>query len=110
MNSRAKGARAEREVAEFLRDHGIMARRGQQFSGSPDSPDVIAEIPYHVEVKRVEAFQLWPAIEQAKRDSGGKPWVVFHRKNQKDWVCVLDAVEFVRLLKASGAVNIPAEP
>ena len=33
MHSKQKGARGEREFAEFLRDRGIEAGRGQQFSG-----------------------------------------------------------------------------
>ena len=37
MNSRRKGKVGEREFAALLREHGFDARRGQQFSGSPDS-------------------------------------------------------------------------
>ena len=43
MNSRAKGARGERLWRDELRAQGFTARRGQQFSGSPDSPDVVCE-------------------------------------------------------------------
>jgi hypothetical protein len=36
INSRQKGARGERQWRDELRAHGYDARRGQQFSGSPD--------------------------------------------------------------------------
>ena len=36
MNSRRKGKVGEREFAALLRENGFDARRGQQFSGSPD--------------------------------------------------------------------------
>jgi len=43
MNSREKGKRGERQWRDELRANGYAARRGQQFSGSPDSPDVICD-------------------------------------------------------------------
>ena len=80
-NSRTKGKVGELEVAALLRDYGFEARRGQQFSGGSDSPDVVHSIPnVHLEVKRVEAFSLYPALEQADRDrDNGEIPVVFHR-------------------------------
>ena len=43
INSRQKGARGERELAAVFTTAGFPARRGQQFSGSPDSPDIVVE-------------------------------------------------------------------
>jgi Holliday junction resolvase len=44
INCRSKGARGEREAAKLLRDLGFAgARRGQQFRGGYDTPDVICE-------------------------------------------------------------------
>lgn len=43
MNIRAKGARGERQWRDELRSNGYEARRGQQFCGSPESPDVVCE-------------------------------------------------------------------
>ena len=100
--SRRKGANAEREVAELLRSHGFAARRGQQFSGLPDSPDVVHDIEgIHLEVKRTERFALYPALEQAKRDrrAGDVP-VVFHRMNGRPWVVCLEAEDFLTILRA----------
>lgn len=55
MNSRAKGQRGERELADFITAAGFPARRGQQFAGGPDSPDVVCPgLPFHIEAKRTE--------------------------------------------------------
>ena len=105
MNSRDKGKRGELEFAAFLRGHGYEARRGQQFSGGHDSPDVVHSIPgIHVEVKRVENFSLYPALDQAERDrQDGQVPVVFHRRNHKPWVAIVDAGDFIKLLKEANA-------
>ncbi len=104
MNSRQKGARGEREWRDVLRAAGIQARRGQQFSGSPDSPDVVSDLDdlVHWEVKRVEALQLYPAMDQAATDAGGKTMpIVAHKKNNKEWVCLLYASDLLKLLQTA---------
>ncbi len=100
MNSRQKGARGEREWRDQLREQGYQARRGQQFSGSPDSPDVISDLPFHFEVKRVEKLNLQDAVDQATRDAGGKPWVVAHRRNDHPWLVTMRADEWFKLVRA----------
>ena len=60
INSRAKGCRGEREVAALLRANGFpSARRGQQFRGTADSPDVVCdELPnLFMEVKTSPALR-----------------------------------------------------
>jgi len=71
MNSREKGKRGERQWRDELRAQGFEARRGQQFAGSPDSPDVVCDsLPWaHFEVKAVERLNIEDAMEQARRDS-----------------------------------------
>jgi Holliday junction resolvase len=71
VNSRNKGKRGERQWRDELRSHGYQARRGQQFSGSPDSPDVVCDgLPWiHFEVKAVERLNIEQAMEQARRDA-----------------------------------------
>lgn len=100
INSRAKGASGERELANYLKAQGFNARRGQQFSGSPDSPDIVHDIGnWHIECKRVEALQLYPAMDQAKRDmpKGHKP-VVVHRKNEQEWVVIIRLADWLELV------------
>ena len=103
INSRAKGAMAEREVAGIIRGYGVAARRGQQFSGSADSPDVVADLPgWHLEVKRVENLSLYTAMDQAVRDAGDKEPVVVHRRNRRPWVAIIDFETFLRLVTGKG--------
>ncbi|MFN7137730.1 MAG: hypothetical protein ACK4UN_00145 [Limisphaerales bacterium] len=101
MNSRNKGKIGEREFAAVLRANGFDARRGQQFSGSAESPDVVSEALswLHVEVKRVQALNLADACAQAEGDCGGKPWIVAHRKNHAPWLITMTAETFFRLLR-----------
>lgn len=100
MNSIRKGKRGEREFAHFLASEGFSARRGQQFCGSPDSPDVICDsLGFHIEVKRVERLNMRDATAQAEGDCGGKPWLVAHRWNNGPWLVTLKAEEFLKLLR-----------
>ena len=98
-NSNAKGKRGEREFAKFLRDKGYNARRGQQYAGGGDSPDVITDLdPLHFEVKRVEAFQLYKALAQARFDADFMRLpVVAYRRNKENWVAVLDMHDFIKI-------------
>lgn len=98
VHSRNKGKVGELEVAAMLREHGFDARRGQQFSGSPDSPDVVTDLEgHHVEVKRTERLDLYAAVDQAAADApeGAMP-VVFHRRSRKPWVVIMPAEEYLR--------------
>lgn len=100
VNSKAKGKRGELEVAKLLRDYGFEARRGQQFSGSPDSPDVVHNIEgYHVEVKFTERLNLYAALEQAENDGDIQETpVVFHKRKHKPWVVIIFAHDFMEML------------
>jgi|DEB0MinimDraft_3_1074331.scaffolds.fasta_scaffold07075_4 Holliday junction resolvase len=96
INSRTKGAVGEREAAELLTKHGWEARRGQQFAGSPDSPDVVSNFPWHLEVKRVQASSPMKWMEKATEDSGGKkPPCVLWRPNRKPWIVMMWADDFL---------------
>ena len=99
INSCATGKVGERDLAALLRDFGFDSARGQQFKGGGDSPDVTGLPGFHVECKRVEAGNLYNWLEQAVRDAHpGKTPVVFHRRSRKDWVVVLGATDFLKLL------------
>tara|TARA_R110000824_G_scaffold5263_4_gene24423 strand:+ start:1227 stop:1595 length:369 start_codon:yes stop_codon:yes gene_type:complete len=93
-NSISKGKRGEREWAKWLRDNCDCkdARRGQQFRGGADSPDVVCGIPNtHCEVKRVEKLNLALAFAQALADCGDAIPYVAHRKNLGDWMVTVRA-------------------
>ena len=101
MNSRRKGKVGEREFASLLRENGFDARRGQQFAGGADSPDVVSEALawLHVEVKRVQNLNLTDACVQAEGDCGGKPWIVAHRRNHAPWLITMRAETFFNFLR-----------
>lgn len=99
INSCAKGKRGERAWRDFLRAVGVSARRGRQFSGSPDSPDVVSDDGFHWEVKWVENLNVLSAIEQSVRDAGADkiPAVAF-KKNKTGWMVAMRAEDFFKAL------------
>lgn len=103
MNSCAKGKVGEREWAEWLRAHGYRARRGRQFSGSPDSPDVVSELPFHWEVKRVQALNITETVKKAVEDAGGQVPAIAHRRNNTEWLVTMRAEDWIKLC----GVNFP---
>jgi Holliday junction resolvase len=100
MNSCQKGKRGERAWRDELIAHGYAARRGQQFSGSPDSPDVVcSDLPaLHFEVKLVERLNVNEAMSQAVGDAGDKIPVLAHKRNRGDWLVTMRADDWFRLL------------
>ena len=120
MNSREKGKRGERQWRDELRANGYQARRGQQFSGSAESPDVVCEELgwIHFEVKAVERLNIEEAMDQARADcarmngatspqplspKGGegrqKVPVVVHRRSRRGWLVTMEAGTFLKLVK-----------
>jgi Holliday junction resolvase len=87
---REKGKRGERLAAKALSDLGFPARRGVQFQGGPQSPDILAKIAgVHWEVKFVEREQVRSWVAQAKEDSGGKVPVVLHKRSRGEWLLTI---------------------
>lgn len=101
INSKAKGKRAELEIAALLRTYGYEARRGVQYQGGQDSPDVVGLDGIHIEVKHVENLNINKAMEQADKDSGENIPVVFHRKNRTPWLVTMHLDDFMNMYKES---------
>ncbi len=116
--SPGRGIRGELGVVHLLQALGIVARRGQQFKGTSDSPDVI--VPefkdyVHLEVKCVQGFlskKMKDAYLKAldERRVGQTPVLVHRylfRKGQtmgekrlgNRWLVTVDAKFFFTLLK-----------
>jgi Holliday junction resolvase len=84
VNSRRKGKVGELAAAKYLRSLGFDARRGCQYAGGPDSPDLTAKnLPnVHIEVKfgvaglDLGTQKLAKACDQAASECGGKAWCV----------------------------------
>lgn len=97
INSKAKGAKGERELAKILKEYGYDCRRGQQYNGL-EGEDVVGLDYIHIECKRVQALNLDEAMEQAKRDSTIKQMpAVFHRKNNKKWKVTMELETWIKL-------------
>jgi hypothetical protein len=109
VNSREKGKRGERMWRDELRANGYAARRGQQFSGSPESPDVVCDsLPWiHFEVKAVERLNVQDAVDQTIRDCGmrsaecgmQKIPMVAHKRRFRRWLVTMEAETFFRFLR-----------
>ena len=105
-HSKRKGKSGELEVAAFLRTYGFEARRGQQFSGGGDSPDVVHDMPgWHVEVKRTaRQTNLTDAMNQAMQDKKTSEWpVVMHRCDRGIWMATVKLEDFLRLVQEVSA-------
>lgn len=97
-NSRAKGAKGERELARKLREYGYDCRRGQQYSGANGDADVVGLEGIHIECKRVERLNIEDAVSQAKRDAReGELPAVFHRKNNHEWLVTMPLPGWMRM-------------
>ena len=100
--SRQKGKRGEREAAaELAVVFGCEARRGVQYQGGPDSPDVVLEgVAVHVECKRTETLNVYKALEQAKTDAPPThvPFV-WHRRNGRESVVIVETSRLMDLAR-----------
>lgn len=96
-HSQRKGAVGEREWAGRLRAYGWEAHRGQQYSGL-EGEDVVSNLPFHHEVKRVQRLSIDDALDQAIRDATWKTPIVAHRKNHTEWKVTLRADDFLEML------------
>lgn len=101
--SRRKGADGERELANLLKTYGFDTRRGQQYHGGGDSPDVVGLPGVHIECKRVEKLNIEAAMAQSRRDAEGTKDVpvVMHRRNREKWKVTMDLDEFMNMYLAA---------
>ena len=97
INSKAKGAKGERELAHILQEYGFDAHRGRQYKGGSDSPDVTGIEGVHIECKRVERLNIYDAMKQSIRDAGDDMPIVAHRKNGEKWLVTLRLPDFLKL-------------
>lgn len=98
INSKAKGARFERELASRLKARGYNCRRGQQYCGANGDADVIGLPGIHIEAKRQEKMQLYDWVEQAKRDAKpGELPAVFHRRNNCEILVTMTFEDWMKI-------------
>lgn len=102
MNSRDKGARGERELANLLRKKGYDARRGQQYCGANGDADVVGLDGIHIEVKRTERFRPYEAMHQSLNDAREDELsTVFYRSNKRGWLVMMTMDEWLELYERS---------
>jgi Holliday junction resolvase len=103
INSREKGKRGERELANILHGYGYETRRGQQYSGTETTADIIGLPGIHPEVKRVENLNIYAAVEQAVRDADESKDIpaVFHRRNNKEWLVTMRLIDWLTMYRAT---------
>ena len=98
VNSRNKGATAEREVAKIIYEElGVSLRRDLEQYRSADHGDLITEDPswpFCIEVKRYAAGAgmqkpWWAQVKTASKTTGRVP-VLFYRYNNKPWRVVME--------------------
>lgn len=102
MNSKQKGNRGERELAEILRGYGYDARRGLQFQGGQIEADVVGIPGVHIEVKRVERLNIYAAYEQSAHDAKqGEIPAVIHRRNRQPWLVTLPLTVWLEQIRGT---------
>ncbi len=99
VNSITKGKIGEREFANWLKDRGYFARRTKQYCGEEGDADLVTDLDYHFEVKRVERLDIHGAMEKAAAEAKDKTPVVVHRKNRKPWLVTMLAEDYFKEVK-----------
>lgn len=112
VNSRRKGKEGELELARILRTYGFNARRGQQFKGGGDSPDVMGLPGVHIECKRVQSLNIEKAMVQSRTDAEETDDVpvVIHRRDREKWKVTMDLDEFMKMYIAATDADVPRFP
>lgn len=102
MNSNRKGKTFERWVAAYLREHGYTeARRGQQYHGGADSPDVVGLDGFHIEAKDTERWSDYDFMSQSVRDAAeGEIPIVIAKKNFQKPLVIIRLDDFMKVVKA----------
>ena len=102
VNSRAKGAAGERELARKLNEYGFSTRRTVQYNGKAEGgqADLVGLKGIHIEAKRVERLNLYDAMAQAIHDAkDGELPSVFHRKNHSEWLVTMRLESWIELYR-----------
>jgi len=101
FKSKRKGSRGERMLASILSEAGFPARRGQQFKGGSESPDIICPTlaRWHWESKFAEQLRFRDWLAQAEGDCGGKPWVIAWKRKFGPWLAVMKLDDLLDLIR-----------
>ena len=102
INSKAKGKRNELAWVHLLKAAGYpSARRGQQFKGTEDSPDIICpELDMiHFECKSGSRIDIWKTLKQAHNDKAQEELaVVAAHKDREPWIVCMTAEDWFKII------------
>lgn len=101
---RARGNRAERDVAAFLREHGFDAMTSRAAQGWQGGSDIFTSLPLAIEVKDHGRLDLSGWWRQAQDNAGDDIPVVWHKRrgfaSPAKWWVTMDGESLMRLLRA----------
>lgn len=114
INSRQKGARAERDLCHSLKENlGWDARRSQQFCGNAGDADLIVDqVPgLFVESKMVEKLNVTEAMQKAADQCGGALPILCHRKKRTGWLVTVRLEQLMALCQmvVSATNQVPSD-
>lgn len=100
--SRDRGKRAELAVAHWLTENGWPARTSRSTSGYQQGDDLVTGTGLSWEVKDHARLELAAWLDQARRQSGGKPAVVMHKRrgvaSPGGWYVTMTGDDLLRIL------------
>ena len=100
---RRRGAKAERDVAAYLRDQGWDAITTRAASGFQRGDDIATNAPVSIEVKDHARLDLSGWITQARANANGRPAVVWHKRrgtsSPAGWYVTMLGEDLVKLMK-----------
>lgn len=108
-NSIEKGRRAERDAAKLIGSTlGPLssARRGRQYKGTEDSPDIADALPgFNVEVKWREKVRLFAWWNKHLGECGGERPALMLTKNREPWLFVIRPEDIPHLAASYAATH-----
>lgn len=100
--SRDRGKRAEQAVARWLTANGWPAKTTRATSGAQQGDDLVTSTGLSWEVKDHARLELAAWLDQARRQSVGKPAVVIHKRrgvaDPGGWYVTMAADDLMRIL------------
>lgn len=100
---RRRGAKAERDVAAYLRANGWRAITTRAASGFQRGDDIETDAPVSIEVKDHARLDLAGWVEQARANANGHPAVVWHKRRGKaspgEWYVTMLGSDLIELLR-----------
>lgn len=104
-SAKNKGRQGQNEVRDLLiktlglnPDNIKTAIMGEQGADLKLFGDEKQLFPFDIEVKRLEAINIYAALEQADHHGDQEP-IVFHRKNRTEWQITMNAEAFLNIYR-----------